>query len=191
MSNMRFSNRKLHFCFCFYVAVRETEKKQTMEKRPPKPIKIVYFKVVIQIWEKWRNGFLAEVAWHYVCQEGRKTRIFVRAICFGQKFLGPKTEKPGKTIKLRFQRKLPKWHFFGEKGGLGWKMFLLTVFLKSCVSENAILLCFQQNTAVAIKMYAEKQIIYENGGLFLSMAKWWFFEKDLSEDHDHMCSKFF
>ena len=46
---MRFSNRKLHFCFGFYVAVRETEKqKQTMEKRPPKPIKIVFFKVVIQ-----------------------------------------------------------------------------------------------------------------------------------------------
>ena len=37
--------------------------------------------------KKQKNGFLAKIAWHYLCQEGRKkTRIFVHTICFGQKF---------------------------------------------------------------------------------------------------------
>ena len=136
--------RKLHFCFCFYVAARETEKqKQTMDvKKAPKtlekrpPIKIVFFKVVIQIWEKWRNGFLAEVAWHYVCQEGRKTRIFVHTICFGQKFFGAQNSEARKNFKITVSAEIAqnlKWHFLGEKGVLGWKWFLLTVFLKSCV----------------------------------------------------------
>ena len=29
--------------------------------------------------------FFAKIAWHYLCQEGRKMRIFVHTICFGQK----------------------------------------------------------------------------------------------------------
>ena len=32
-----------------------------------------------------RRGFLAKGAWHYLCQEGRKTRIFVHTICLGPK----------------------------------------------------------------------------------------------------------
>ena len=37
------------------------------------------------MWTSKNNGFLAKIAWHYLCQEGRKTRIFVHTICFGQK----------------------------------------------------------------------------------------------------------
>ena len=35
----------------------------------------------------WKNKkwILAKIAWHYLCQEGRKKRIFVHTICFGQK----------------------------------------------------------------------------------------------------------
>ena len=39
------------------------------------------------MWKIKKNGFLAKIAWHYLCQEGRKkTRIFVHTICFGQNF---------------------------------------------------------------------------------------------------------
>ena len=33
-----------------------------------------------------KNGFLAKIAWQHLCQEGRKTRIFVHTICSGQIF---------------------------------------------------------------------------------------------------------
>ena len=56
-----------------------------MEKAQ-KPIKIGFFKVVLQKCEKSKNGFLAKLAWHYLCQEGKKTRIFVATIGFGQYF---------------------------------------------------------------------------------------------------------
>ena len=36
------------------------------------------------MWKIKKNGFLAKIAWHYLCQEGRKTHIFVHTICFGQ-----------------------------------------------------------------------------------------------------------
>ena len=36
------------------------------------------------MWKIIKNGFLAKIAWHYLCQEGRKKRIFVATVCFGQ-----------------------------------------------------------------------------------------------------------
>ena len=58
-----------------------------------------------------------------------------------------------------------EWHLFlkkvffdiGEKVG-----FTNCVFEKLCSSENTILKCFQQNTAVATKkLHVEKQKFYE------------------------------
>ena len=43
--------------------------------------------MAIPKWENEKMEFLAKIAWHYLCQEGRKTRIFVHTICFGQKCL--------------------------------------------------------------------------------------------------------
>ena len=64
--------------------LQEKQKKKKKENGQ-KDIKVVFFKVVIQKWEKWKNRFLAKIAWHYLCQEGRtKTRILVDTICFGQ-----------------------------------------------------------------------------------------------------------
>ena len=79
------------------------------------------------MWKIIKNGFLAKIAWHYLCQEGRrKTRIFVATICFGQIFFGPKQCKAGKTIKIGGSAEIvqnQKWHLFFEKGvfGHGWK----------------------------------------------------------------------
>ena len=51
---MRFSKRNLHFLFfLFYVGKKETEKRKKRKwKRPKNPIKIGFFKVVIQKGEK-------------------------------------------------------------------------------------------------------------------------------------------
>ena len=40
--------------------------------------------------------FLAKIAWHYLCQEGRKKRIFVATICFGRFFLDQNSVKQDK-----------------------------------------------------------------------------------------------
>ena len=80
-------------------------------KAKRKPIKAVFLR-----WssKNVKNGFLAKIAWHYLCQEGRKTRIFVHTICFGQNvFLGPKQCKPGNTIKIVVSMEIAqnqKWH---------------------------------------------------------------------------------
>ena len=144
---MRFSKRKLHFLFFPFLCWRprnrkKKKKKKEKWKRPKSPIKIVFFfKVVMPKCEKIKkNGFLAKIGWHYLCQEGRKTRIFVHTICFGQKFFGPKQCKPGKTIKIVVSAEIAqkqKWHlFFWKRCFLTWvkKWVLQTVFLKSCVS---------------------------------------------------------
>ena len=85
---MRFSKRKLHFLFFFfYVGEIETEKRKKGKwKRPKNPIKIVFFKVVIQKCEKSKNGFFLQKLPDTICvRKGEKTRIFVHTICFGQK----------------------------------------------------------------------------------------------------------
>ena len=56
-----------------------------MEKTK-KPYKIVFLRWSSKNVKNQKNGYLAKSAWHYLCQEGRKTRIFVHTICFGQNF---------------------------------------------------------------------------------------------------------
>ena len=58
-----------------------------MEKAE-KPYKIGFLRWSSKKVWKSNNGFWAKIAWHYLCQEGWKTRIFVHTICFGQIFLG-------------------------------------------------------------------------------------------------------
>ena len=77
---------KENWIFCssfFYVGDIETEKKM---ERAKSPIKIDFLRWSSQNVKSRKNGFLANITWHYLCQEGRKTRIFVHTICFGQKF---------------------------------------------------------------------------------------------------------
>ena len=56
-----------------------------MEKAK-KPIKVVFFKGGhAKMWKIKKDFFFfAKIAWHYLCQEGRKNRIFMHTICFGQ-----------------------------------------------------------------------------------------------------------
>ena len=110
-----------------------------MEKAK-KPYKIGFFKVVIQNVKNQKNGFLAKIAWHYLCQQGRKNAHFRAHYLFWPKcFFDLKQCKPGKTIKIVVSAEIAqnqKWHLFFEKGVfLIWvkKWVLLTVILKSCV----------------------------------------------------------
>ena len=59
---MRFSKRKLHFLFfLFYVRKIETEKRKKRKwKRPRNPIKIGFFKVVIQKCEKAKKWIFSK-----------------------------------------------------------------------------------------------------------------------------------
>ena len=125
-------------------------------ERPQNPIKIVFLRWSSKNVKKQKMDFLATIAWHYLCQEGRKTRIFVHTICFGQIFW-PKQCKPGKTINIVLSAEIAqnqKWHLFFEKGVFrhGWK-----VGFTNCVFEKTENICHMKNS-----------------GLFLNMAKWCF-----------------
>ena len=97
--------------------------------------------------EKWiKKGILAKIAWHDLCQEGRKTRIFVHTICFGQNiFLDQNSENPGKTIKIVVSAEIVqnlKWHLFFQNGVFWhrWKSgFYQLCFWKAMFSEIIIL----------------------------------------------------
>ena len=86
-----------------------------------------------------KNGSFAKIAWHDLCQEGRKTHFRAHYLFWPKNVFGPKQCKPGKTIKIVVSAEIAqnqKWHLFWEKGVfLTWvkKWVLLIVFLKSCV----------------------------------------------------------
>ena len=146
MSKMRFSKRNCIFCFCLlYVAARETEKKKKLNGKGKKPIKSVFFKVVIQQWEKWKYGFLAKITWHYLCEEGRKTRIFVHTICFGPKMCWTKTVKTRKNNKNRGfsgNRPTPKMTPFLKKlfFDMGEKVGFTNCVFESCALPKTLFL---------------------------------------------------
>ena len=55
----------------------------------------------------WKHGFLAKIAWHDLCQEGRK-RIFVHTICFSQNFFWTKTVQSRKHYKIGVSAEIAK-----------------------------------------------------------------------------------
>ena len=70
---------------------KSKQKKKEMEKTK-KPYKIGFLRWSSKC-EKIKKWILSKIAWHYLCQEGRKTRIFVHTICFGQIFLDQNSAK--------------------------------------------------------------------------------------------------
>ena len=135
---------------------------------------------------KRKKGFLAKIAWHYLCQEGRKNAHFRAHYPLWPKILfGPKQCKPGKTIKIVVSAEIAqnhKWHLFFEKGGfLTWvkKWVLLTVFLKSCVFffwKHYFKSVFSKTQLFKSKncMLKKNRKFVKNCGLFWTWAKWCF-----------------
>ena len=76
------------------------------------------------MWKIKKMDFFAKIAWHYLCQEGRKNAHFRAHYLFWPKhFSGPKQCKPGKTIKIVVSAEIAqnqKWHPFLEKVFLTW-----------------------------------------------------------------------
>ena len=125
-----------------------------------------------------KNRFLANIAWHHLCQEARK-HIFVHTICFGPNNVWPKQWKPGNTIKNVVSAEIAqnqKWHLLFEKGffDMGERVgFTNCVFEKLCSSEDAIFIVLSAKHSSCNKKTVcwKEQKIYENSGLFLNMAK--------------------
>ena len=119
--------KKLAFFFLFYVGDLEAEKKRKW-KRPKNPIKIGFFKVVMQKCEKSKKmDFFKNWLTLFVWGREKKSAHFGAHYLFWPKtFLGPKQCKPGKTIKIVVSAEIAqkqKWHLFLEKGVFwhGWK----------------------------------------------------------------------
>ena len=133
--------------------------------------------------KKKKKDFFAKIAWHYLCQEGRKNAHFRAHYLFWPKtFLGPKQCKPGKTIKIVVSAEIgqnQKWHlFFGKRCFLTWvkKWVLLTVFLKSCVfffSENTIFIVFSAKPSFS----KTKTVWWKNRNLWKIVGCFWTWQK--------------
>ena len=130
MSKMRFSKRKLHFLFFPFLCWknRNRKKKKKENGKAKKPYKNRFFlRWSSKNVKKQKNGFLPKIAWHYLCQEGRKNAHFRAHYLFWPKcFFGPKQCKSGKTIKIVVSAEIAqnqKWHLFLGKGVFwhGWK----------------------------------------------------------------------
>ena len=139
MSKMRFLKRRLHFwSLSFYVGERETEKERTKWKNTENPIENSVLRWSFQNVKIQKHGFLAKIAWHYLCQEGWKTAHFrAHYLLWPKNLWGPKQCKAGNTIKDRgFSGYCPKpkMTLLFEKGVFwhGRKSGFTSCFLKSC-----------------------------------------------------------
>ena len=146
------------------------------------------------MWKSKKMDFLAKLAWHYLCQEGRKKRAFSCTLSVLAKgFFWTKTVQIRKNYKNSgFSGNCPKpkmTPFLWKRCFLTWvkKWVLLTVFLKSCAfSENTIFIVLSAKHYF-YSVFSKTQLFkskngmlkktksYENSGLFLNMAKTVFF----------------
>ena len=142
VKNEVFEKKIAFFVFLlFYVGEIETEKRKKKKMEKAKKPYNFFLRWSSKNVKKPKNGFLAKIAWHYLCQEGRKNAHFRAHYLFWPKiFLGPKQRKSGKTIKIVVSAEIAqnqKWHLFFEKG-VFFKMGEKVGFT-SCVFEK---LCF-------------------------------------------------
>ena len=144
----------------------------------------------------WKNGFLAKIAGHHLCQEGRRNAYFrAHYLVWPKTFLGPKQSKPGKSITIAVSAEIAPnqwWYLFFEKRvfGMGGKSgFYWLCFEQLCSSENTIFIVFSAKPAVAVKkavcwkkqkVYEKVLVVFEHGkkvfsGLFFGVLMFlWF-----------------
>ena len=100
------------------------------------------------MWKIKKKGFFAKIAWHYLCQEGRKNAHFRAHYLFWPKFFWPKQIEPRNTIQIGVSAEIAqnqKWHLFLEEvffdmvEELG---FTNCVFEKLCFFVFGFFLCF-------------------------------------------------
>ena len=122
------------------------------------------------MWKIIKNGFLAKIAWHDLCQEGRKKAHFRCNYLFWPNFFGPKQCKAGKTIKIGVSAEIAqnqkndtfslKKVFFDMVEKVG---FTNCVFEKLCFPENTIFIVFSAKHSFSKTKTVcwKKQKIYE------------------------------
>ena len=123
VKNEVFEKKLAFLLLLFLCCCKRTEKQK--QKKAKNTYKNRVFKVVIQKWEKYKNGFLEKIAWQYVCQEGRKNAHSRAHYLFWPKMFGPKQWKPRKNYKKNsgFSGNCPKpkkWQLFLKKVFLTW-----------------------------------------------------------------------
>ena len=166
--------RKENHPFCF--AARETEKWKTEWKRQKIPYKNRVF--FFLTWssknvKNKKNGFLAKVAWHDLCQERRKS-VLTKNFFFDRN-----CENQKKTIKIVVWAEIAqnqKWHLFwktcffdmGEKVG-----FTNCVFEKLCSSENNIFIVFSAKHSSCNK----KAVCWKAENLWKLVGCFWTWQK--------------
>ena len=144
-------------------------------KKAKKPIKIVFFEVVMQKCEKSKKWifFCKNCLTLFVSGTERKNAHFRAHYLFWPKSVfGPKQCKPGKTIAEIGQNQ--KWHLFlkkvfcdmGEKVG-----FTNCVFEKLCFAENTIKIVFSAKHSFSKTRTVcwKNRNFMTNSGLFLNM----------------------
>ena len=138
--NEGFEKKITFFCFC---CCKRNSKQNGKETK--KPIKIMFLRWSSKSEKNEKNGFLAKIAWHYLCHQGTKNVHFrAHYLYWPKNDFGPKQWKPGKTIKIVVSAEIAqnqKWLFF-EKGVFwhGWKSgFTNCVIEELCSSGNTSL----------------------------------------------------
>ena len=143
VKNEVFEKKIAFFFFVFFMLVQEKQKKLN-GRRPKKPIKIVFFEVVIQKWEKWKkNGFLAKNCLTLSVTGREKRRAFsCTQSGLASFFLDQNSETRKNYKKMWFPRNCSKpkmTPFFKVFFDMGEKVGF-TVFLKSCVLLKTLFL---------------------------------------------------
>ena len=124
------------------------------------------------MWKSKKNGFLAKIAWHYLCQEGRKKRAFSCTLSvLAKNFFGPKQCKSGKTIKISgFSGNCPK----PKMTPFLWKRCFLTwvkkVGFTNCVFEK---LCFFFWKHYLYSVFSKTQLFKSKNGMLKKTKKLW------------------
>ena len=136
------------------------------------------------MWKIIKNGFLAKIAWHYLCQEGENKNAHFRCnYLFWPNFFWTKTVQSRKNYKNRgFSGNCPKpkmTPFLWKRCFLTWlkKRVLLTVFLKSCVFLKTLFYSVFSKTQFFRNkncMLKKTENLWKIVGWFLNMAKWYF-----------------
>ena len=137
------------------------------------------------MWKVKKNGFLAKIAWHHLCQEGRKNAHFRAHYLFWPMFfLDQNSVKQEKLYKNRgFSGNCPKpkmtpflWKrcFFDMVEKVG---FTNCVFEKLCFPENTIFIVFSAKHSFSKTKTVcwKNRKFMKNSGLFLKHGKMVFF----------------
>ena len=168
------------FCFVFFMLLQDKQKNTKKWKQAKNPLKIVFFKVVIQKWERWKRLiFSKKCLTRFV--SGREKKVHFRAhYLFRPKiFWAQNSEKPGKTIKMVVSTENAqnlKRHLFWKKVFFGMvekSVFTNCVFWKAVFPWKHCFIVFsvKHSSCSRKNVCWNNRKFMKNSGLFLNVAE--------------------